>query len=145
MMRSSRALEVVKQEVALSLGVPTEDVNIVIGSGPLDGEEVISSLFIVPHSQAFISLGGAAKLCKVFAVFSIQEPAPRTSSIATPAPTLDEKEITDKLKRLDTVNLGKRLTQDLHDVDAPAGTVEVVEETVCEKTSLKCTHEVCRN
>merc|ERR1711924_45435 len=134
-----------KQEVALSLGVPSEDVNIVIGSGPLDGEEVLSSLFVVPQSQAFYSLGGGAKICKVFAVFSIQESAPRTSSIATPAPTLDEKDIADRLKHIDTVKLGKRLTQDLHDVDEPSGTVEVVEETVCEKTSLKCTHEVCRS
>jgi len=145
MMRNSKAVDAVKQELALSLGVPTENVNIVIGSGPLDGEEAVSSLFIVPQSQAFISVEGAATVCKVFAVFSIQEPASKTSSITTPAPTLDEEDIVKKLKHLDTVGFAKKLTQDLNDVDRPAGAVEVIEEAVCEKTSLKCTHAVCRD
>lgn len=144
MMRNSKAIDVVKQELALLLAIPSEDVNIVIGSGPLDGEEVSSSLFIVPQSQAFVSLGGNSKLCKVFAVYSIQESAPKSKSITTPAPVLDEQAIVDKLKHLDTATFGKKLTQDLNEVDRPTGTVEVMEEAVCEKTSRKCMHEVCR-
>merc|ERR1719171_1228968 len=116
MLRSSKALDVVTNELAFTLGLPTKNVNVVIGSGPLDGEEVVSSLFLIPKSQAFFSAGGNTKLCKVFAVFSIQEPAPRKGSITTPAPTLDEQEIVDKLKHLDVATFGKRVSQDVSDV-----------------------------
>lgn len=144
MLRSSKAIDVMTNELALALGLSTSYINVIIGSGTLDGEEVASSFVVIPASQAFYSRGGVARTCKVFAVYSIQEPASKKSSITTPAPSLDEQDIVEKLKHLDIASLSRRLSQDLDDVDKPVGKVDVVEETVCEKTSLKCTHVVIK-
>lgn len=149
MMRDSRALDVVKNDLSLALAVESADVNIVIGSGPLDGEQVVSSFLLVSPSQAFISTGdGTSKTrqCKVFAAYSIQEPTPKQSrDFTTPLPTIDEYMVTEKLKHLDTTRLEAQLAHDLDDVDRPIGTVEVLEVAVCEKTSGRCTHSVVRD
>jgi len=145
MVRSNKAIDVMKNELALAVGTDTSYVNIVIGSGPIDGEEVVSSFMLVPSSQAFYSTTGKSKLCKVFAVYSFQEAAATgTGEGPTPAPVLNEATIVDKMKHLDTTALGNRLSQDLDDVDRVVGTVEVLETSTCEKTTGKCSHNVIK-
>jgi hypothetical protein len=144
MMRNSKAIDVMQNDIALSIGIDTSFVNVVIGSGPLDGEEVTSSLFHVPQHKAFYTLESGTKMCKVFAAYAIQDSTPEERYTATPAPTLDEKSIVDGLKHLDTGKLGTRLSRDLAAVDALIGSVEVMEEAVCEKTSGRCTHQVIK-
>jgi len=145
MVRSSKAIDVMKHELSLALSIDETYVNVVIGSGPLDGEEVVSSFLLIPDSQAFYSATkgtSKVKLCKVFAVYSIQEPAKPANSLTTAAPSLNEADIVNRLKQMDNAALGAKMTQDLVDVDKVIGTVEVMEETICEKTTGKCTHEV---
>jgi hypothetical protein len=145
MVRSPKAIDVMKNELALEAGVDTSYVNVVIGSGPLDGEEVVSSFMLVPSSQAFYSTKEKTKLCKVFAAYSFQESAAvGTGEGPTPAPALDEATIVDKMKHFDTTLLGNRLSQDLDDVDRVVGTVEVLETSTCEKTTGKCSHNVIK-
>jgi hypothetical protein len=146
MVRSSQAIDVLINDIALAVGVDNDYVNVVVASGPLDGEEVVSAL-AVPPSQAFYmttTSSGKTKLCKVFAVYSIQENAPEVASLTTPKPSLDEAAIVNLLKHLDVATLAKRLQDDLNSVDSAIGAVEFLEQSICEKTTRKCTHEVIR-
>jgi len=143
MMRTNTAIDVMQNDIALQLGLDTSYVNVVIGSGPLDGEEVTSSLFQVPKIWLSTQLK-ALQSCKVFAAYSIQENAPQDPYGATPAPTLDEADVVNNLKHFDTAAFGTRLSKDLGAVDGAIGSVEVMESAICEKTSGRCTHEVIK-
>jgi len=149
MVRYSQVIDVVQNEISLSIGLSPNYVNVVMGSGPLDGDEegIVSSLFAVPKSQAFYSFGEKTQQCKVFAVYSIQEPAPKvTETIATPAPpVIDEPDVVARLKHLNVEKLEERLTQDLSFVDPAIGDIEVMEESVCEHSTGKCTHKVVKH
>jgi len=149
LVRSSKAIDVLKTELALSLKVPTSVVNIVIGVGPLNGEEsnAQNSLFQVFHVEQVRSRETSS--CEVFAVYSIQEPAPKSKSKKTelakqPKPLIDEEEVAKKLKKLDTDAFGERLAADLATVDTAIGKVDVMETSTCEKSSGLCTHEVIK-
>jgi len=150
MVRNSKALDVLKHDLALALAVDEKNVNVIIGSGPLDGEEVMSNFLSIPKGQHFFSTdgkNGKVKTCKVFAVYSIQELGTGKKTLTTPAPSLDESDVVYNLMHLDTTRLGERLTQDVCDVcdpDKTIGHVEVMETTTCEKTTQRCTHEVMK-
>merc|ERR1740138_1652248 len=117
MIRSSRAVDVVQKDIAQTLGLDTRYVNVVIGSGPLDGEQAATSFFQVPAFHAVYMLGSKIKPCKVFVVYSIQDPKPVDRHLATPAPTLDESNITKGLKRLDMNKLSTSMMKDLAPVE----------------------------
>lgn len=139
MIRSTHIVELVTEELALSTGIDSKLIHVLIGTGTIDGEESQSSFFHVPKSQALFAgthaVGTKAQSCKVFALYAFQD---KTNAAAT----LNEAQVVSAMQNLDVSLVTTRINQDMKAVDATVGDVEILEVSTCDKTSGKCNHNV---